>query len=517
MHFYGLRGRRIELIPAGEETVPDTLSDAVRTRNAARRFEDAVRLTRATHRFFSGPAGVGMPRRTPLRHPPSIYRDGTTKLLRCLYREIVIRFQPGVPEDRRRAHVSEFGLEVVRESKFVKDQIVLRDPTDQKWGDALIEVANTLAERNGDILLAAPNFVSEYRRLVPPLIPTAQWHLDNSGQVIGQLAGEDVRAKPAWQILMGSRAITIAILDDGVDIDHPALKDQIWHNPDGSSPDKFGRDFFLDPSDPGHFDPRPKVFVSPFDDPTANDIHGTPCAGLAGAMAPDGRAFGVAAGCQILPVKIFHASELASDERVGDAIAYAARNADILSCSWTGPETPLISSAIEEAAMDGRTGRGCAIFCATGNDGNPTVGFPANVKSAVAVGSSTDQGMSPSFSNFGPEVSVVAPSNGGIEAVFTTDVSLPNRGFNLGSEASGGVDGLYTNAFGGTSASVPIVAGAAAVVLSQNPGLAAAQLKLLLEQTADKIGGSFDNNGHNDSFGFGRVNLFAALGSKPKT
>jgi subtilisin family serine protease len=416
-----------------------------------------------------------------------------------------------VSEEKRRRHIADFELEMVRASPFARDQIVVRDPHDKRRGDDLIEVANALAERSEEIIFAAPNFVSEFERPAPPAIPVDQWHLDNTGQFAGQTTGEDVRAKQAWTIAMGSQAIIVAILDDGVDIDHPALKDQIWRNPDPASPDRCGRDFFLETSDAGHFDPRPKVFRAPFNDPAGNDIHGTPCAGLVASIAPDGRAFGVAVGCRILPVKIFHADELASDEKVSNAIQYAASIADILSCSWVGPETPLLEQAIEDAASSGRGGKGCVVFCATGNDGQPAVGFPANRSGTVAVGASTDEGNHAPYSNFGPEVALVAPSSGGIRPIFTCDVSLPNRGFNLGADADGGADGLYTNGFGGTSAATPIAAGAAAVVLSQKTALTAQQLKDLLERTADKIGGNYDSSGHSDLFGFGRVNLFTAL------
>ena len=219
----------------------------------------------------------------------------------------------------------------------------------------------------------------------------------------------------------------------------------------------------------------------------------------------------MAPGCRILPVKIFHADELASDEKVSNAFVYAAGIADVLSCSWVGAETPLIAQAIEDAATSGRKGKGCSVFCATGNDSQPFVGFPANGGGAVAVGASTDKGNHATYSNFGPEVSMVAPSSGGVRSVFTCDVSMTNRGFNLGSVADGGADGLYTNGFGGTSAATPIAAGVAAVVLAKRPDLTAKELKSLLETTADKIGGDFDAAGHSDLFGSGRVNLFAAL------
>jgi subtilisin family serine protease len=514
MHFYGLRGKKIELLEAGDELVRGSLGDAVGFGTVLDASKDVIRLARATDMFFATAQIEGSRRVQPPIRPASVYRDARTKLLRCFYRELVIRFKPDLPEPRCLSLLAEFGLQMVsRRNDFVQGQVIVRDPKDSRRGDDLIEVANRLAERDDEIVFAAPNFVSEFRRFAPPAIPLSQWHLKNTGGFPGQVAGEDIRAERAWNILMASRAVIVAVIDDGIDIDHPALKPAIWRNPDPTSLDECGRDFFLDPSDPGHFDPRPKVFAPPFNDPDQNDIHGTPCAGLVGAVAPDGRAFGVGARCQILPVKVFHANALASDERVGNAIRYAAGIADVLSISWSGPETPLIESPLEDAVSKGRGGKGCAIFCATGNDNAPSVAFPASSPAAIAVGSSTDGALRAPFSNFGPEVAVVAPSNGGSQAIFTTDVSIPNRGFNLGTDADGGTDGLYTNIFGGTSASTPIAVGAAAVLLSQNAELTAAQVRARLEQTADKIGGdNFDGNGHSNLFGFGRVNLFAALG-----
>jgi subtilisin family serine protease len=515
MHFYSLDGNKIELAPAGAEDIQGHLSDAADPTEAPAFTEvahDAMRLRRATITFFGSPAAEGSLRMAGPRRPPSIYRDVSTNLLRCFYRELVIRFRPQVSDEEMRVHLRDFNLEIVRQDAFTPNQVVVRDPNDEKRGDDLIAAANSLAERNDSIVLAVPNFVSEFKRSALT-IPDDQWHLDNSGRFLGQKSGEDVRAKLAWQITMGSDSIIVAVLDDGVDIDHPALRDRIWRNPDATSPDRSGRDFFLKDTDAGYFDPKPKLFRNPFNQMSGNDIHGTCCAGLVAANAPDGRAFGVAPGCRILPVKIFHADELASDQNVSNAIRYAGGIADILSCSWSGSETPLIESALKDVSSEGRGGKGCAVFCATGNNGRPAVGFPASSSGAVAVGASTDEGTLASYSNFGHEVSIVAPSNGGIRDVFTCDVSLPNRGFNLGAAADGGADGLYTNAFGGTSAATPIAAGVAAIVLSKQPNLTAGGLKDLLERSADKIGGGFDATGHSDLFGFGRVNSISALGA----
>ena len=108
---------------------------------------------------------------------------------------------------------------------------------------------------------------------------------------------------------------------------------------------------------------------------------------------------------------------------------------------------------------------------------------------------------------------MVAPSSGGAKGIFTTDVSKPGRGFNIGSAAAGGADGLNTNVFGGTSSATPLTAGIAALVLAANSSLSRDDVRNILQSTAEKIGpaGSYDANGHSDRFGFGQVDAAAAV------
>jgi subtilisin family serine protease len=108
-------------------------------------------------------------------------------------------------------------------------------------------------------------------------------------------------------------------------------------------------------------------------------------------------------------------------------------------------------------------------------------------------------------------VDVVAPSNGGRQGIFATEVSYVGRGFNTGDPDRGGADGLYTNDFGGTSSATPLAAGVAALVLSVNPKLNRDELRSLLRDTADKIGRGYDAKGHSNNYGYGRVNAERAV------
>ena len=511
MHFHGIAQSRIQLLaPKDWAFSLNSLKESGKSQRILDQTRESHVIARAAQHYFVEPkdrsAGKLLPRRAP-----SVFRDANTGLLRCFYREIVIRFKAKISGAVMRKHLRDHGLEFVRRSDASLHTIIARDPMDKKRGYDLIRIANRIATRDDDVVYSAPNFVSQYRRHAVPVIPAQQWHLDNVGYYPGQVVGQDVRAKDGWAISTGKAQIVVAVVDDGVDIDHPALAGNIWRNPDMSSPDECGRDFTSTPGTADFYNPRPKTFNAPYNDITQNDIHGTPCAGLIAANAPDGRAFGVAPGCKILPVKIFNGSQLISDEMVATAIRYASSIADVLSCAWDCAPHPATQNAIIAAVNGDRGGKGCTVFCSAGNGGTDGVTFPADLVTSIAVGSSTGDGSHASYSNSGQELSVVTPSGDGLTNVFTCDVSTPSMGFNPGDDMLGGSDGLYTNGFTGTSASVPIAAGVAAVVLSAYPYLKAAQLKDVLQKSADKVGFGYDAGGHSDLFGYGKVNLVAAL------
>ncbi|HEX2086380.1 MAG TPA: S8 family serine peptidase [Solirubrobacteraceae bacterium] len=505
MYLLDSKGDRVDLDLIGEAPVPTRAS-----RSSFESFGQAPGSLVATALagvFELGPA-PGVPARlavakaAPAEPRPVVFRERTTGLVRLAHREVVIRFRPRLSADQRRKLLKEHGLEQRRGNPLVRNQVVAVDR--KREAPAIVELCNDLIGSE-EVVFATPNFVSEYRRnAMPAAPPRDQWHLRNLGLVSGQKKGEDVKAVGAWKQL-GRRAMVVAVLDDGVDLDHPNLKRRIWRNPDAAAKDRSGRDFFLPDEHPDHFNPRPKLFQFPFHQMRGNDIHGTPCAGVIAATGDV--AVGVAPQARILAVKIFHADNLAQDERVADAIRYAATKADVLSCSWSGPRSTDIELAIEDAGRIGREGRGSAIFCASGNETSP-VGHPAALDDAIAVGASNDRGEIAFYSNFGPELDFVAPSSGGERGILTTDVANPpGRGFNVGAAELGGADGLHTNDFGGTSSATPLAAGVAALLLSIDPTLTRDELREVLKATAEKIPDpkGYGPDGRNDLFGHGRI------------
>jgi subtilisin family serine protease len=437
----------------------------------------------------------------------AVYRDDTGKH-RVIYREAVLRFEAGSSQASRRKLLAKFRLRIRKANAFRANQFIVYDPSRRYMAETMLELTNALNETE-EVAFAFPNFVSEFKRSAVPGPRPDQWHLAT------------VSARKAWKRTRG-KGITIAILDDGVDVEHPGLKHNVVRNPDPKEPrDVCGRDFFIDEEndDAGErFDPRPKIFRFPFTDSDTNDNHGTPCAGVAAASGKAGRVFGIAPRARVLPVKIFHGDALVPESSFANAIRYASRFADVLSCSWDGPRGPDLHSALEEAG-DGRDGRGCPIFAASGNE-NTRIGYPASSPHAIAVGASTvaektGKERRSHYSNYGRSLSILAPSSGGSadREIFSTDVSSPRRGYNPGFHDAGGRDGMFCNDFGGTSSSTPLAAGVAALMLSANPDLSREEVREILQATAVKIGPKkgYSVRGHGPKYGFGRIDAAAAV------
>src|SRR5579862_9369235 len=114
MFHYSLKRAKIELVNADSEIDSLTLREALTDAESGRMAQDAGRIVRACARFFVEQGGDAAARRRVPRRAPTVYRDTATGLLRCVYREIVVRFKTRVAARRRRAHLSDMKLDVVR-------------------------------------------------------------------------------------------------------------------------------------------------------------------------------------------------------------------------------------------------------------------------------------------------------------------------------------------------------------------------------------------------------------------
>ena len=378
-------------------------------------------------------------------------------------------------------------------------------------GQQVFNIAAGLLKRN-EVEYCHPELIRyRARKAIFP----QQWHLKKT-TVSGLVVDAHASVEAAHEITRGE-GVTIAIIDDGVDIDHVEFSGKVV------AP----RDATLRTNDP-----RPRDIMGT--GPENGDNHGTACAGVACANGTSGAA-GVAPGAKLMPIRL--ASGLGS-QREAEAFKWAADNgADVISCSW-GPEDgrwwnqndpkhrqvfPLPAStrlALDHVTTQGRGGKGCVVLFAAGN-GNESVdndGYASYAK-VIAVTACNDRGTRSVYSDFGKASWCAFPSSDFGHAPFnhpepltpgiwTTD-RVGEDGYNVGRLADGDVAGDFTNSFGGTSSACPGAAGIAALALAINPQLKGHEVKELFKRACDRIdpqGGGYDAAGHSPKYGFGRLN-----------
>ncbi len=275
--------------------------------------------------------------------------------------EIVVKLKPSATAE---AVASAHGLVVAEQLWGTQDEFVLRLGNPKKQDP--LAVANAVS--GGSLVVwAEPNFVQEWTHFSTPSDPrfTGQWHLDNTGQG-GGTADADVDAPEGWDVTTGDAAITIAIIDDGAERTHEDLNGSMYVNAGEVAGDGIDNDSNGYVDDVSGWD-----FSNGDNDPSpmsSDDNHGTAVAGVAAATGDNGIGVtGACQSCRILPVKIF-SPDFAGDTVAADAIRYAASKADVLSNSWGGgTASAAIQSAIQWARTNGRGGKGCPVFFASGN------------------------------------------------------------------------------------------------------------------------------------------------------
>ena len=317
----------------------------------------------------------------------------------------------------------------------------------------------------------------------PDLNDQWQWSNDGSG---GGVAGADVSAEAAWDHTFGA-GMRVAVIDNGFDVGHEDLAAGVL--PDSA------------------FYAAGGVFTLG----TAgmpDSSHGTFCAGMVGARRENGvGGVGAAPDCGLMLIACL-TDQVGTQTTLARSVAYAidpsTENpganpndaADILVCSL-GPSNGAVwelESVLElalDGAPNGRQGMGLPIFWAASNGNNVDVLQDEVVShpNVIAVVRSNRSDLEDNAAR-GETVELIAP---GVDVYSTT---------------SG--DAYTTNT--GTSFAAPCAAGCAALALSVNPSLSGAELREVMRASADKIGGVvYDAAGHNDDYGFGRVNADAAV------
>ena len=312
----------------------------------------------------------------------------------------------------------------------------------------------------------------------------------NDPQWDQQWALPAIEAPAAWDLTVGDTEQVIAVLDSGIDLDHPDLAAKLWVNegeiPDnglddddnGCVDDVHGCHFYVD----GNGDHRQDGSVQ---DPRG---HGSHVAGIAAAATDNGVGIaGVSWGAQLMPVRVLYDSLIGFHSDIAAGIEYAAdQGATVINLSLGG--TPA-SQTLQEA-VDYAHERGALLAAAAGNKGyqGQPVLYPAACEHVIAV-AATDQADNRWYgSNRGPEIDLAAPGVG--------ITSASAAGFYFQQD--------------GTSVATPHVSGLAALLLSLQPWLTPDEVEELLGQSADDVNGA-TSPGWDEELGWGRINARRAV------
>ncbi|MPZ16152.1 MAG: S8 family serine peptidase, partial [Chloroflexi bacterium] len=298
---------------------------------------------------------------------------------------------------------------------------------------------------NPSVLWAHPNFVRRIQATPnDPSFPS-QWGLQR------------IQAPLAWDFATGARSVVVAVLDTGVDLNHPDLQGRLV---------------------PG------RNIVNPGAPPQDDSSHGTHAAGTIAAIRNNSLGIaGVASGVSIMPIKVLEADGSGTDTDVAAGIRWATDNgARVINMSFGGPEP----SDLVDEALSYATARGVVFVVAAGNEGGSALRYPAATEPSIAVGATTETDGRASFSNFGSWVDLGAPG-----------VNILSTSWSAGTSTY--------RAASGTSMAAPHVAGVIGLLLSVKPDLTISEIDTILKYTVDPVAG--------EGIGAGRLNAARAVGA----
>lgn len=271
-----------------------------------------------------------------------------------------------------------------------------------------------------------------------------------------------IETEKGWNVSKGSEKVLIAVLDTGVQLDHPDLKGKIAKGTN-----------LVDEA-------------SPPDDDVG---HGTHVSGIIAASVNNGEGVaGLSWYNKVLPVKVLDSSGAGSTYSVAEGIIWATdHGAKVINMSLGNyAQAQFLHDAVKYAYD-----RDVVLVAASGNDNTERPGYPAAYPEVLAVASTDADGAKSSFSNFGDYIDVAAP----------------------GASIASTYPGSQYAALSGTSMSSPHVAALAGLIRSINPDLTNVEVMDILRKSARDLGAK----GKDNNFGYGQIDVVRALEAAKQT
>lgn len=371
---------------------------------------------------------------------------------------LLVGFAPGTSPAVKRALHEQYGAQVVSDMPALNAQL-LRVPEDSLAMVSAYQARPEVRYAEPDYIatiFGAPDPVQP--RLMPAPLPgdgEAPDETPNDPLYSQQWHHAKIDSPSAWD-RSHAEGIVVAVIDTGVDCDHPDLRGKCLP----------GYDHFNNDSDPRD-----------------DHGHGTHVAGIAASQTDNGVG-GAATGwdARILPVKALGASGNGGLAAIASAVVWATdHDADIINMSLGG----FYTSRTLQNAVAYAIAREVTVIAAAGNESTSNPTYPAAYPDVIGIAATTQSDGRASFSNYGSFVDLAAPG----VAILST------------------VRGGSYQAWSGTSMASPVAAGVAALLKAQGPCRKPADVEAILERTADDIG----TRGPDQYFGAGRLNAGRAL------
>ncbi|MBI4744322.1 MAG: S8 family serine peptidase [Actinobacteria bacterium] len=354
--------------------------------------------------------------------------------------EILIKFKKNASD----AKINEIILKIecLRVRNYAGGIFRVKIPSNRDVFEAKEEL-----NQSPDVEIADLNYILDAETIPNDIYFKSQWALAK------------ISASAGWDTEIGGASpVVVAVVDTGVDLGHPDLKNKTVE----------GYDFINNDT-------------APMDD----NGHGTHVAGIIGSETNNLEGVsGVSWGARIMPIKALNSSGSGTDLSVASGIRWAVdHGARIINLSLGSPG----SSFVLKDAIDYAYSKGAILVAAAGNNGSNgnLPEYPAAYDHVIAVSATDSLDNKAGFSNFGSYIDVAAP------------------GVDILSTSLGGGYGYKS----GTSTATPFVSGLASLLLSRSTQLASDQIEQIIGQSADDFGTA----GKDDLYGFGRINIFNAL------